>query len=351
MLSFSLLVGLVGITAVIFSFVLGIFGLFFPSVTGIASRKDIFFRYFSSMVIFSLLSILCVYWDGNYFSQIVPLSNLFSDFLMLMAVGAFFGAAVSFIGLALGLLWPSFVFRATREEVFRYWGTIFLALLTLGVFSWSGSSLLNSYPIYGSFFPERPVMPAPCGGYGCATPLKPVIYLYPTHKENVSVTLNYAGTLTDLYPSFDSGTTWSVTAYPDGHLIDEADGKQYSYLFWEGEDNHAYDLSTVFVVKGSDTASFLQAQLAAMGLTPKEYNEFIVYWLPKLQHNPYNLIHFAGTDYTNVAKLTITPTPNSILRVFMVYRPLQTPVSIPAQSFPPFERKGFTVIEWGGTEE
>ena len=39
-----------------------------------------------------------------------------------------------------------------------------------------------------------------------------------------------------------------------------------------------------------------------MGLTPREYNEFIVYWLSKMQHNAYNLIAFQGSEYTDHAR-------------------------------------------------
>jgi len=200
--------------------------------------------------------------------------------------------------------------------------------------------------------PPFPINCPNCGSYPISTPDKPVIYLYPTNKEQVSVQLNYGGTITDTYPQFDNqkAQTWNVTAYPDGRLTDFADGKNYNYLFWEGADNQQYDLSSGFVVKGSDTALFLQNQLAKMGLQPKEYNEFIVYWLPKMQHNPYNLIHFAGDDYTNFAKLNILPKPDSILRVFMVYKPLNQPVSILPQLFPTFSRNGFSVVEWGGEE-
>ena len=87
-----------------------------------------------------------------------------------------------------------------------------------------------------------------------------------------------------------------------------------------------------------------------MGLTPKEYNEFIVYWFPKMQGNAYNLIHFAGKEYTDNALLTITPKPDSMLRVFMVFKPLEKPVEIKEQKLEHFERKGFSVIEWGGSE-
>jgi hypothetical protein len=104
------------------------------------------------------------------------------------------------------------------------------------------------------------------------------------------------------------------------------------------------------VVLGSETRAFLQEKLAEIGLTPREYNEFIVYWYPKMKDNPYNLIHFAGEQYTDTAPLTTTPPADSLLRVFMVLKPPTKPVDITPQTFEPFERTGFTVVEWGGTE-
>lgn len=46
------------------------------------------------------------------------------------------------------------------------------------------------------------------------------------------------------------------------------------------------------MVEGEKTAAFLERVLSEMGLVPREYNEFIVYWLPKMQNNAYNLITF-----------------------------------------------------------
>jgi hypothetical protein len=85
-------------------------------------------------------------------------------------------------------------------------------------------------------------------------------------------------------------------------------------------------------------------------LTPKEYNEFIVYWLPKMEGNAYNLISFQGSDYTDHAELTIDPTPDSVLRVFMAWKSLDEPVEVEPQDLPSFTRQGFTVVEWGGCE-
>ena len=60
---------------------------------------------------------------------------------------------------------------------------------------------------------------------------KPVIYLYPEEETEVTVSLDYDGELTCVYPAFDGGTSWSVTAAPDGTLTDTA-GQTYNYLYW-----------------------------------------------------------------------------------------------------------------------
>ena len=178
-------------------------------------------------------------------------------------------------------------------------------------------------------------------------PEKPVIYLYPTEATDITVNLELKqGTLTCTYPELGEG--WTVSAQPNGTLTNHVDGKEYSYLYWEGESQIEYDLSTGFVVKGTDTAAFLQEKLAYLGLTPREYNEFIVYWLPRMQNNPYNLITFQGDIYTDNAQLTIKPEPDSLLRVFMVYQPLEKPIQILEQTLQPFTRTGFAAIEWGG---
>lgn len=179
---------------------------------------------------------------------------------------------------------------------------------------------------------------------------KPVIYLYPEEQQQVDVKLNLQGELFATYPAYKDG--WSIIAHPDGKIINQSDNRQYSYLFWEAINKDAnYDLSTGFVVKGPDTVEFLQDKLAKLGLTPREYNEFIVYWFPEMQNNKYNLIHFATKEeYDDRAVLDITPEPDSLLRVFMVFKKLDNKIEIESQEIKPFERKGFAVVEWGGTE-
>ena len=176
---------------------------------------------------------------------------------------------------------------------------------------------------------------------------KPVIYLYPEAETDVTVRLDYAGDLTCTYPAYDGA--WRVAAAPDGTLTDES-GQTYRYLYWEGTDNVQYDFSEGFCVPGEETAAFLEDALAQLGLTRAEANEFIIYWLPQMEQNAYNLISFQQETYTDAAKLSITPQPDTLLRVFMAWKPLTSAVEIAPQTLTAPERTGFTAVEWGGAK-
>lgn len=176
---------------------------------------------------------------------------------------------------------------------------------------------------------------------------KPVIYLYPEKETDVSVNLALDGKLTCTYPAYENG--WTVTASPDGTLRDES-GQTYSYLYWEGESNTPWEMSRGFCVRGEDTSSFLEDALEKLGLNRREANEFIVYWLPLMQKNPYNIISFQTDVYTDFPRLDIEPKPDTLIRVFMAYEASDTAVEIEAQELTAPERTGFTAVEWGGGE-
>lgn len=181
-----------------------------------------------------------------------------------------------------------------------------------------------------------------------AAPEKPVIYLYPEEETNIHVELDFNGTITSVYPAYENG--WDVVASPDGTLTDSETGREYYCLFWEGVSAAAYDLTEGFVVAGADTEAFLEDTLKTLGLTDKEANEFIIYWLPQMEGNAYNLISFQQEVYTDNAVLTVEPAPDTMLRVFMAYKPLEYPVRVLPQKLENTERTGFTLVEWGGAE-
>ena len=175
---------------------------------------------------------------------------------------------------------------------------------------------------------------------------KPVIYLYPEKTTEVSVRLDFDGYFTRTIPTYRDG--WHVTARPDGRIIAD-DGKTYPYLFWEGIPNREFTITEGFCVEGSHTREFLEKTLSEIGLAGNESDEFISFWLPRMENNRYNLISFCGGEYLEAAKLEITPAPDSVLRVFMAFRSSDEYVSLKEQTFTPFVRTGFTVVEWGGT--
>lgn len=180
---------------------------------------------------------------------------------------------------------------------------------------------------------------------------KPVIYLYPESTTDVSVSLEVKnGKITHTYPKIESDNTWNVTAYSGGKIVDSKKEK-YNYLFWEADMNVKWDYSEGYCIKGSDTATFLETKLAEIGLNRKEANDFIVYWLPLMEANPYNVISFQTDIYENVAKLKINPKPDNILRVFMSWYPTSTYIEMEPQTFNKYSREGFHVVEWGGSED
>ena len=177
---------------------------------------------------------------------------------------------------------------------------------------------------------------------------KPLIYLYPTSEMNVNVQLGNINYITHTYPKYNND--WNVYAYPNGKLIDNKTGRELYGLYWEG-DHHKVDVTDEgFVVKGEDTATFLEEKLSLLGLTEREADEFIIYWLPKMENNNYNYIRFETLDeINNYMPLNITPKPDTVIRVLMDYKPLNEKIDVKEQKLITPVRYGFTVVEWGGS--
>lgn len=178
---------------------------------------------------------------------------------------------------------------------------------------------------------------------------KPIIYIYPEKITSVQVKLDFKGQLDFTYPKYPQ-SGWNVLAYPDGKLVDSL-GKEYYALFWEGTPEKQLVPSDGFVVSGEETVSFLEQKLAELGLNQREANEFILHWLPKMEKNAFNFIHFAGNEYTEMATLNIQPQPETLIRIMMLTYPLSSEIKVPLQDITPLikKRNGFTVVEWGGS--
>lgn len=183
---------------------------------------------------------------------------------------------------------------------------------------------------------------------------KPVIYLYPEETTDCYVSLDLEGTLTCTYPAYNEDYGWHITADPDGTLTDDATGRRYDYLFWEGEIEAPDIYDNAICVRGCDTAGFLEDYLEACGLNYSEIDDFISYWLPRMESNEYNLIAFPTEGYEEEVTLNVSPEPDNVILVYMLFTPLNEEVEISEEQqliWPEgTDRTGFTVVEWGGSE-
>ena len=178
---------------------------------------------------------------------------------------------------------------------------------------------------------------------------KPMIYLYPQEETNVTIKLLNKQYLTTTYPKYKD--SWNVIAKPDGTVIDSKTNRQYYGLYWEGTSEAKKVRDEGFVVEGKDTIAFLEEKLSILGLTEREANEFIIYWLPQMEHNKYNYIRFETIDEINkYMPLEITPYPDTLIRIIMEFKPLNKKINVKEQELKTPERKGFVIVEWGGTK-
>ena len=178
---------------------------------------------------------------------------------------------------------------------------------------------------------------------------KPIIYIYPEEEMNVSVKLKNSSLITTSYPKYNDG--WNVLASPDGTLKDPETNRSYYGLYYEGKNNNVSMQEDGFIVKGEDTTLFLEEKLEILGLNEREINEFIIYWLPRLENNKYNYIRFeTKEEIENYMPLEISPEPDTVIRVVMNFKALDEKVKIKGQILTPVKRNGYTVVEWGGSE-
>lgn len=180
---------------------------------------------------------------------------------------------------------------------------------------------------------------------------KPLIYLYPEKTTEVNVKLGYEDKLLVSYPLYNN-SGWTVKASPNGDLIDLKTKRNLYGLYWEGLNTESSTLKDEgFVVEKESLIPFLEEKLSILGLNEREANEFIIYWLPILQENQYNYIRFETLEEINTnMPLIITPTPDTLIRINMEYLGLEERINVKEQQLTSPSRKGFTVVEWGGTK-
>ena len=175
---------------------------------------------------------------------------------------------------------------------------------------------------------------------------EPVVYFYPERTRRVRYTVDPTVRIFKAAPPA-RGNTFSVLARPDGRL---ACG--LPYLFWEGQWGLFERPAGGFSVPRAQTRAFLKEHLAQLGLQGREIKDFIETWAPRLERAPFNTIRFyTPAQIEALVPISLSPTPDTLIRVMMDYRPTPSPEPVaPPAPMPVPKRAGFTVVEWGGVE-
>lgn len=177
-------------------------------------------------------------------------------------------------------------------------------------------------------------------------PLKPNIYLYPKKEQKISVQLNPEGYITKSIPYYGDGWNFNVT--PEGK-IDE----KYDYLFYEGVLKSSFTLDKGWVLDQANFESGMDDILTRLGLNEKEKQDFLEYWTKALDWTkPYYAVYYISSEEIDKAiPLTISPKPDSIMRMFFYFVPVDGKIKLKEPSIQTFERNGFSAVEWGGMKK
>lgn len=180
---------------------------------------------------------------------------------------------------------------------------------------------------------------------GCA---KPAIYIYPERELNMNVKVIPNGFLTFSKPKYPQ-SGWNISVKPGGKVtyLD----KQYDYLWWESVSNGFSVPQKGWVFKTSEIDEKLTQILLDYGLNSKEIYDFKEYWIPKIsaEETEYIFLTFlVNREVNQIASLEFSKEPNSMLRIFMLYKPLDEKIDIKPLEINKLVRKGLTIVEWGG---
>lgn len=212
----------------------------------------------------------------------------------------------------------------------------------------SGGTIL---PPLGSGYASRVSAFCSTQGDGWYCIMKPVIYLYPLSDARVSVKVKTEGNVVISDPLYPANGWKNVLAHPDGNL--EYQGKTYRELFYESDTPTLHAPHDGIIIKSSELKTELLKYVTLLGLTrTDEQQEFLDFWVPRLQALHSHYIMFSVLDRTEKARVDnveISPKPNTFTDFIAYFKPLSKIEDVPALEITPAPvRRGFTAVEWGG---
>ena len=178
------------------------------------------------------------------------------------------------------------------------------------------------------------------------TAIKPNIYLYPEETTNISVVFDSPELLLTVIPDYNTG--WYATVDPNSNML--VDGKYYGYLFYEsmtGDYNMQKEYGFKVPVKGRK--AFFEYIANYYGFNKQETEDFVTFWCSRLDSNKEYAMYPQLTESIDTyMAVKITPQPESIFRIWFLFYELEDSIELSKPKEIKAERKGYTMVEWGG---
>jgi len=178
----------------------------------------------------------------------------------------------------------------------------------------------------------------------CLEVLKPAIYIYPEEDSQfqVQLILKNGTKITESIPKYNEG--WDVFVEKSGRI-----DSKYDYLFYEASIKIMPELSSGWCISRKNLKNKLNNLLLKIGLNQQETNEFLDYWLNRLQDYKYYKIYpVVNNQLDGFVELDITSQPKTIFRIWFFFQGVNDFEELSSTQIQNFIREGTTVIEWGG---
>jgi len=116
---------------------------------------------------------------------------------------------------------------------------------------------------------------------------------------------------------------------------------------------YPFKLDKGWIIEKDEFAEKMDRILLRIGLNDKESADFIEYWSKELKwdKDKYTVYLIPQEEINKAIKLEFSKEPDSILRVFFYFKPMEKGIPIEEPDIEGFNRTGFTVVEWGGFGE
>ncbi len=212
-----------------------------------------------------------------------------------------------------------------------------------GFSNWANSKYNGHFAFWDAFTEFLfPWMKTP-DGVGC---YKPNIYIYDEKGRQIDLVFTYPQLITISIPDYRTG--WSVTADGESNLV-TSDGEECTYLFYESITSRSlFDTEEGFYISADERVAEWTEILSAYGFNETEIHDFIEFWDVKLCADKDYIMYPQYTETVDIAmELVITPEPENIVRMWFVFEEYQGQI-YEQEEIQPFDREGYTVVEWGG---